>query len=83
MANWFVHSTDGVTADSGIRNRGGDGWLPCDYQPPAHGDDHSCICTGFVRDGDGFKAVFELRKIEVDATEEDKDAALRRFGVEV
>lgn len=80
---YFVHSSDGIKADSGISKQGGECWYPCKYQPPAHSYDYSCICTGFVRDGDDFKAVFELRKIDTEATEADKDAALCRFGVEV
>lgn len=84
---YFVHTSDGKNADSGMSDTNrGDGWLPCAYEPPTHGEDEFCVCMGFVLNGDSFVAQFELRKypdVRDEVTVEDKDAALRRFGVEV
>lgn len=80
----FVHSADGETVDSGISLEPREGWTPCVYEPPKSEDDEVCICVGFVKDGEKFRAEFEKFKTEDEqVTEADKDAALRRFGVEV
>ena len=81
----FVHSTDGMNVDSGISLASRDGWVECLYDPPKAEADEICQCEGFIRDGDSFKAIFRKFKIEIeeDVSDKDKDAALRRFGVEV
>lgn len=79
----YVHSTDGMTVNSGISLKPRDGWLPCIYEPPKSDVNEVCICSGFVKDGERFRATFDVIKVEDEATSEDKDAALRRFGVEV
>ena len=86
--NMYVFSNDGATVIGGIsmKNREGEaGWFKCFYSAPTVGDGEFAVCIGFVREGEGFRALFEVRKQEdcEDATEADKDAALRRFGVEV
>lgn len=81
----YVHSPDGESVNSGISIEPRDGWTPCVYEPLKSEADEVCVCIGFVKDGDSFRATFEKFKVEdeEELTIEDKDAALRRFGVEV
>lgn len=62
----FVHSTDGETVDSGISLEPREGWTPCVYEPPKTQTDEVCVCNGFVKDGDSFRAVFKVTKVEVE-----------------
>lgn len=62
----YVHSADGVTVDSGISIEPRDGWTPCIYEPPKTEADEVCVADGFVREGDGFRAVFKVTKVEVE-----------------
>ena len=62
----YVHSTDGEAVDSGISITPRDGWLPCVYEPPKTEANEVCVAVGFVRDGDEFRAVFKVTKVEVE-----------------
>ena len=60
----FVHSTDGETVDGGIIFEPRDGLTPCVYEPPKTEADEVCVCDGFVKDGDSFRAVFKVSKVK-------------------
>ena len=62
----YVHSTDGKTVDSGISIEPREGWTPCVYEPPKTEADEVCVCDGFVRDDEAFRAVFKVTKVEVE-----------------
>ena len=79
----YVHSPDGVSVNSGISIEPREGWTPCVYEPPKTDEHHTCVCSGFIFDGIKFNSVFDIVEICEEVTEEDKDAALRRFGVGV
>ena len=65
----YVHSTDGETVDSGISIEPREGWASCVYEPPKSGKNEVCICSGFVRDGEGFRAMFELYEVNKEEAE--------------
>lgn len=65
----YVHSTDGETVDSGISIGPRDGWTQCVYEPPKSGENEVCICTGFEKDEEHFRAVFNLYKVNEEEAE--------------
>lgn len=98
----YIHSIDGVSADGVLHDklpqelvgvdkptRIANGWYDYVSTAPTVSGGEVVICVGFVRLGDDFTGVYEIRDIppapshDEEATEADKDAALRRLGVEV
>lgn len=84
----FIHSTDGVNVDSLLTladHTGESGWYQVAWNPESQ-EGKCAVVSGYHRDGDVFVADFSYRDVptaEEEATEADKDAALRGFGVEV